>query len=227
MSWHDLAFFHWPVPKERLLPLVPTSFGLDLFDGNAYVGVVPFVMSNIGLRRPASLKYRYLPELNVRTYVSVGGRPGVYFFSLDASQPLFVAGGRAGFSLPYYWARFRIDHASGPTDYSCRRVRGAARFHARYRPKDEPFEAKPGTLEYFLTERYCLYCIDHFGRPQRVEIHHGPWPLQHAAVELVENSMTTPLGLEAGQEPPLAHFAQRNDVLVWLPEKIAASKYDF
>src|SRR5688572_8640413 len=185
MRWHELLFMHWPLPAAALRPLIPAGLELDTFDGAAWLGVVPFRMSHIRHRLlPPVPGTAALPELNVRTYVTAGGKPGVWFFSLDAASRLAVRGARWRFHLPYYDAVMSCPRDdSGTIAYqSTRTHRNAppARFAARYRPIGPPVRAGAGTLEHFLTERYCLYSADAAGQVFRGEITHVPWPLQPA-----------------------------------------------
>src|ERR671917_113023 len=161
MRWHDLLFMHWPVRENVLRPLIPSALTLDTFDGSAWLGVVPFRMSGV---RPRSLpRVPWLsdfPELNVRTYVTAEGKPGIWFFSLDAHNPIAVRLARVTFSLPYFDAEMSCHVVGDEVRYrSVRTHRGAkdARFAGRYRPVGGSFNSRPGTLEHFLTERYCLY----------------------------------------------------------------------
>src|ERR1700687_6083754 len=104
-TWRDLLFAHWPVATTSLRPLVPARLRIDTFDGQAWLAVVPFRMSGVRLRgTPAMPWLSAFPELNVRTYVRCGAKPGVWFFSLDAGNPLAVGIARAWFHLPYYRA---------------------------------------------------------------------------------------------------------------------------
>jgi uncharacterized protein len=165
-SWHDLLFAHWRVDTSQLRRAVPDFFELDLFDGEAWVGVVPFYMTNVGLRAAPALPWlSAFPELNVRTYVRVSDRPGVYFFSLDAGRRLAVAAARALLNLPYYAAAMRVDRPDSAVHYQSARRSGGAEFHAIYEAAGTPFTASVGSIEYFLTERYCLYHYDRRGRP--------------------------------------------------------------
>src|SRR5688572_7946289 len=204
MRWHELLFLHYPVPPAALRPLIPPSLELDTFDGSAWLGIVPFRMTGIRPRLGPCLPWlSAFPELNVRTYVTAHGKPGVWFFSLDASNPLAVRAARRCFSLPYFDARIRCRREGDVIHYhSVRTHRGAppARFAARYRPTGPARGAAPGTLEYFLTERYCLYAAPARNGccgPQtyRGDVAHAPWPLQPAEVELEEVAMTGQLGL--------------------------------
>lgn len=224
MRWHDLLFMHWPVPVGALRPLVPPALSIDTFDGSAWLGVVPFRMSGVRPRFvPEVAPLSDFPELNVRTYVSAGGKPGIWFFSLDAHNPLAVRVARATYSLPYFDAKMSCRTEGGEVSYrSVRTHRGAppAEFAARYGPVGDPFESRPGTLESFLTERYCLYAADKKGRVRRGDVHHHLWPLQPAGVEVEKLAMTGQIGVELPETEPLLHFSKRLDVLAWLPQRI-------
>ncbi|MBV9886133.1 MAG: DUF2071 domain-containing protein, partial [Acidobacteria bacterium] len=180
-SWHDLLFAHWPIDVKRLRPLIPAPLDIDTFQGEAWIGVVPFRMSGVRLRAtPALPSLSAFPELNVRTYVTHGGKPGVWFFSLDAANAIAVSVARTWFHLPYFKARMRCENRNDWIEYSSERThRGAAKakLQMRYRPIGEIFHPQPGTLEHFLTERYCLYAVDAKGKITRGEIQHAPWPL--------------------------------------------------
>ncbi len=227
-----LLFAHWPLPPDALLPLLPPDLTLDTFGGQAWLGVVPFYLSGLRLRRtPAVPGLSSFPEVNVRTYVHAGGKPGVLFLSLDAGNPFAAAGGRA-LSLPYYFAAAAIarQEPDGTVTYTSRRLlpaspggagRAAATFRATYRPAGPVFRATPGTLDHWLTERYCLYTLDESRRVLRGEIHHPPWPLQHAEATLEENSMAAGLGIPLDGQP-LLHYAHRQDVVFWSLQPAAA-----
>ena len=215
--WHDLLFAHWPVAANEMRARLPASLDLDFFDGQAWISVVPFRMSGI---RPRYLPY--LPwlsafaELNVRTYVLRDGKPGVYFFSLDAANPVAVRIARRVFHLPYFDAKMSLIYDGDWIEYrSTRTHRGAhaAEFSARYRPTGPVFRAAPGSLEEWLTERYCLYADDRAGRIWRTEIHHSPWPVQPAECEFQVNTMTTLPEIQ-----PLLQFSHRLDIVAWAPE---------
>ena len=224
MSWHDLLFMHWPVPADALRPLIPSALNLDTFDGNAWLGVVPFRMSGVRPRfLPAVPGLSGFPELNLRTYVSANERPGIWFFSLDAHNPVAVRLARATFHLPYFDARMSSRKEGDEISYrSIRTHRGAApaEFAGRYRPAGEPFESRPGSLENFLTERYCLYAADGKGNVRRGDIHHRLWPLRPAEVEVQTLRMTGQIGVALPDTPPLLHFSERLDVLAWPPRKL-------
>ena len=224
MRWHDLLFMHWPVPEAALRPLVPPTLNIDTFDGTAWIGVVPFHMSGVRPRFvPEFAPLSDFPELNVRTYVTAADRPGIWFFSLDAHNPLAVRVARATFKLPYFDAKMSCRKEGEEVRYrSVRTHWGAppAQVAARYAPAGEPFESRPGSLESFLTERYCLYAADKKDRVRRGDVHHRLWPLRPAWAEVEKLAMTEQIGLKLPQTEPLLHFSERLDVLAWLPRKI-------
>ena len=223
-TWHNLLFAHWALSPEVLRPLVPPCFPLDTFEGQAWVGVVPFRMSNIHFRHvpPIPFTHRF-PELNLRTYVTVDDKPGVYFFSLDAANLIAVWTARWWFNLPYYQAKMELRPMADEFHYDSRRTHpGAApaEFRGRYQPISAPYLAEPGTLDHWLTERYCLYTVDRQQRPYRGEIHHIPWPLQRATATIDHNTIATAAQISLPSGPPLCHYAQELVVLVWPLERI-------
>jgi uncharacterized protein len=217
-TWADLLFCHWPVAEEQLRPHVPDSLPLDRFDGTPWLSVTPFEVRGTRLRGtlPPPVLSRF-PELNVRTYVTLGGRPGIWFFSLDAASMLAVAAARGLYRLPYFRADMAIAHDREWIGYRSNRrdQRGApARFEARYRPAGGVRHAAPRSLEAWLVERYRLYTVDRDGRIFAGDIHHAPWTLQDADVEIGANTMTQPHGI-ALAGAPVAQFARRQDVVFW------------
>lgn len=162
------------------------------------------------------------PELNVRTYVTAEGKPGVWFFSLEAAQPLAVRLARTFFHLPYMDARMKISDDANWLVYESQRThRGepSAQFKGQYRAIGVEYQSKTGTLEHWLTERYCLYSADTTGQIWRGDIHHQAWPLRPAEAEFETNTMTQPMGLELSSTP-LLHFVRRIDVVAWWPEVV-------
>jgi uncharacterized protein len=217
-TWHDLLFAHWPVDEVLVRARVPRELPLDTWDGRAWLGVVPFRMANVaprGVRLPSVLSA--FPELNVRTYVTRGGRPGVYFFSLDASSLPAVAGARTVFGLPYFLADMQLRRDGASVEYRSRRrwSERPAGFDARYAPITDPSPPARGSFEYFLTERYCLYTVTRRRRVRRLEIHHPPWPLQRAEAEIRTNTMSDAAGIPLPPVAPVLHFAPRQDVVAW------------
>jgi uncharacterized protein len=219
-TWHDLLFAHWPVDPRALREKVPSEFELDLFDGDGWLGIVPFHMTNVAPRGVPSLPWvSEFPELNVRTYVRVDDRPGIYFFSLDAGSALAVQAARTLLNLPYYSASMTVSPQAGSIGYDSRRDNSSveASFSVNYRPGGAAFQASSGSLDYFLTERYCLYNRNHRGAPYRLEIHHPPWPLQPAEAQFMRNTMAGAAGLRVPDVEPLLHFAARQDMVAWAP----------
>lgn len=219
--WHDLLFAHWALPPEQVRRVVPSQLELDLFQGQAYVAVAPFHMSGIRARfLPALPGLSRFPELNVRTYVRYRNVPGVYFFSLDAASLPAVWGARAGYGLPYFHADMSVG-GSSQIDYRSRRLQGPrpAEFRGRYWPVSEPQQREKHSIEYFLTERYCLYTV-RGGKIFRGHIHHLPWPLQDAQAEISVNTMAKAAGIELPDSKPLLHFSRFLEVLIWWPERV-------
>lgn len=225
-TWHDLLFAHWPVPKVSLEGLIPPPLTLDTFDGRAWVGVVPFHMTGVRLRGlPPLPGVSAFAEINLRTYVTLGGKPGVFFFSLDAANALAVAAARRWYRLPYFRARISAVTDHGRTRYrSLRTHRHAppAAFIAEYAPIGDVVPAQRGTLERWLTERYCLYAFDRRQRVYRGEIHHAPWPLQPAEAEIERNTMARPHKIALPGAAPLLHFSRRLDVRIWPLRRVEA-----
>jgi uncharacterized protein YqjF (DUF2071 family) len=212
-TWKHLLFAHWRVPEEALRENVPEQLPLDSFDGSCWLGITPFRVDGLRLRAtfPVPRLSSFL-ELNVRTYVTHGDKPGIWFFSLDAESRLAVEAARLTYALPYHHASMRAHRLGEAVDYVSRR-RGAGHcFDGRYRPTGAAAPARADTLEYFLAERYCLYTTRD-GEVFRADIHHPPWPLQPAEAEIRENSMPPPPVELEGE--PLFHFSERQDVVIW------------
>jgi uncharacterized protein YqjF (DUF2071 family) len=227
--WNDLLFAHWPMRAAEIEALLPDGLEADVFQGSAWIGIVPFWMDKIQLRGlPSVPGARTFPELNLRTYVRDvrTGTPGVYFFSLDAANLLAVMVARSFFHLPYFWAQMSVK-PRGEREfefYSRRLLSGKpVRFAARYRglgPSRKLVQSRPGTIEYFLTERYCLFTRDPLGRLQRANIHHIPWPLEDAEAEISQNDLAGQMGLQLPDTPPLLHYSRRLAVYVWQAELV-------
>ena len=229
MRWDDLLFAHWPVSADALRALLPPGLELDLFEGEAWIGLVPFHMTGVRPRLlPGVPTVTRFPELNVRTYVTAREngieRPGVWFFSLDATSKLAVRIARATYQVPYFDARISCEPSgeSGICYSHSRTQRGAApaAFEASYAPVGEVELARSGSLEHWLIERYCMYGADRRQRPYRAHIHHVVWPLQPAEAEIRTNTMTEQIGLALPDCAPLLHFARRLDVVAWAPRRV-------
>ena len=224
-DWHDLLFAHWALPAAVVRAVVPRELPLDLWQGQAYVGLVPFVIRNLRPRGVPPLPLiSHFAEINVRTYVTVDDKPGVYFFSLDAANVSAVLGARLFFGLPYFKAKFRIESEGERIRYESRRtVRPKpAEFRATYRPVSDvrPWQPIHESLERFLSERYCLYNViaEHI---YRTNIHHHPWPLQLAEAAIETNTMGDTIPLTLDGLPPLLHFSKAIAVVGWMPERVS------
>ena len=209
-TWEDLCFVHWPVDPAELSRHLPESVELDVRDGAAWLGIVPFRITHLRVRGlPPLPPLDGFRELNVRTGVTVDGRPGVWFFSLDASSRLAVETAKRRYRLPYVHAHMELERHDEWLHVESSRPGGT--FCARYRGVGDLFHSEPGSLEWFLVERYCLYTEDG-GRLYRAEIHHRPWELQRGEVRIDLNTMA-PLALPDVQ--PHVLFAPRQDTVIW------------
>lgn len=199
--WSGLLFLHWPVEPELIQTRLPHGLQVDIFDGKAWIGVVPFFMEGV---RPAGLPavpwLSWFLELNVRTYVhDSSGRPGVWFFSLDCNQPIAVEVARKAFHLPYRHAAMKADEIDGGIIYeSRRRTAGGRLAEFRYQKPDVAIPAEPGSLEWFLMERYLLFSADRRGRIFSGQVHHAPYRIQASQCE---RWSTEPFRLNEFAEP--------------------------
>jgi uncharacterized protein len=223
MCWHDLLFAHWPIDPAKLRPLVPSGLELDTWDGAAWLGVVLFRMTGVRPRGCPPLRWwSAFSEINLRTYVTADGRPGVWFFSLDATNKWAVRAARWGLHLNYYDAAISVDVQGEEVSYRALRTHRAApeaEFQARYRPRGEAERLRVGTLEHWFIERYCLYTADAHDVVWRLNIHHDPWTVRSAEAEISANTLARPLGLELPPLPAQLHFAQQLDAVAWLPHR--------
>jgi len=214
-TWRDLLFMHWPVPAGEIDRLLPDPLRPQLYDGRAWLGLTPFSVSGLRLRGTPPVPWvSRFPELNVRTYVEVGGKPGIYFFSLDTPRRAAVHAARRAYRLPYFRARMRAGRTGASTQFTSVRVDRSgpgASFRASYRSSGA---STNDPLARWLTERYCLYVVDGSRSVLRGEIHHAPWPLEEAVGEPVAQGMAAPLGLRLDGSP-LLHYSARQDVLLW------------
>jgi len=223
-TWDDLLFIHWPVPVAVLRKQLPSSVELDTFDGEAWVGVVPFDLSRLRLRgMPSVPRIGGFLELNVRTYVVYDGKPGVWFLSLDAPNRAAIWCARAWYHLPYHRAEIQMVRDKRAVSFTASRSGGGsagAKLRCTYEPTGEPARGcEP--LAQWLTERYCLYATDRAGRLFRAQIHHVPWPLQPARVTIHENTMLVAQGLPQPNGPPLVHYSRHLEAVIWSPERLS------
>jgi uncharacterized protein len=217
-SWLNLLFAHWPVPAATLRRFVPEELSIQEYDGTSWVGVVPFRMIGVMIRPLPDLPWvSAFPELNVRLYVEKDGKPGVWFLSLDAANALAVWAARRFFYLPYWHAHIMVQHRPTEFQYRSRRVGTGpiARFEASYRAASEAFKPRPGSLEAFLVERYCLYARSPDGRLYRGEVHHAPWSLHRAEGKVDAGELLGTHGLSVGSEMPILHYSSGVDVVLW------------
>ena len=210
-TWDDLLFVHYRVPVSALRPLVPDGLDVQEHSGSGWLGVTPFIVTGLRARGLLPLPFTSsFRELNVRTYVVRDGKPGIWFFSLDASSRLAVEAARHLYRLPYFEAEISVRRRGEELLYDCSRDEGKA-FSAAYRPDGNVFAADAGSVAHFLTERYCLYA-EHEGAIHRADIHHRPWPLQPAWARIDLNTMPP---LQVTDDDPVVHYSARQDVVIW------------
>jgi uncharacterized protein YqjF (DUF2071 family) len=213
----DVLFAHWRVDIAELARLLPPDLPLDTYEGEAWLGMVPFGLANLRLRGLPPVPRLSFGQLDIGTYVTFEGRPGIWLCSVDVSNPLLLEAAKRVHRLPAY--RARISSICRPDVHGYTRTSEVRReglsFEARYREAGEPFAAEPGSLDHFLTERYCIYTADG-GRLYRAELHHAPWRLQRAE-GTIESCTIAPVALE--DEPHLLYSAAQ-DVLIWPLEEV-------
>jgi uncharacterized protein YqjF (DUF2071 family) len=225
MTWKTLAFLHWAFEPGRVQRLLPEGLEIDTFDGQAYVGIVPFTMTGVRHTKcPPVPGTHSFHELNVRTYVIRDGVPGVWFFSLDAASRMAVRAARMTFGLPYYNATMSIQNTGRRIKYTSRRShRGAepALFSCVWEVGDKLPQSEPDSLEYFLTERYCLYS-HRKGSLWRGRIFHEPWALREATIETgsLQSSMLEAIGLTEQGDEPIVHYAESIETEAWGLERV-------
>jgi uncharacterized protein YqjF (DUF2071 family) len=228
MRWVDLLFAHWPLDPAVLRPLIPKDLEVDIFEGEAWLGIVPFRMEDVSTRGLPALPWAgAFPELNVRTYVRHRGRGGVWFLSLDAGSRIAVQGARTAFHLPYYHASMTVSGGDDGTIYRSTRsdMRGRpATFQARYRPTGPAQPASPGSLAEWLTDRRGLYAVDGSGRLEWTAIRHDPWRLSPAEADITRETMAIAQGIALPATAPLLHHSERLDVQAWWPRRVGLAE---
>ena len=221
--WRNLLFIHWPVPAAELRRLVPRQLDLDLYNGQAYVSLVPFLVAESRpLGFPRALAARFL-ETNLRTYVrAADGEPGIYFFSLDASSLLAVSVARVLYGLPYFPAVMSMRNEGRRTEYASRR-QGArdAQLDVDWVLGHPVGTAHPGTRDHFLIERYNLY-VRRVGAIYRGRVRHGPYPLREVTVEHLSETLLGAAGLPAPIDSPFYHHSPGVDVDIFWLERIGS-----
>jgi uncharacterized protein YqjF (DUF2071 family) len=216
-SWRDLTFLHWGCDPSTVRPLIPPDLELDLYDGSAWIGLVPFLITGLTHPRAAVMPWLSLfPETNVRTYViDRSGLRGAWFFSLDAARLPAVAGARIWYALPYFWAKMAVESDGAAVHYSSRRILGP-RASSDIRVIEGPEIGSPSELELFLTARFRLYA-KRGSRILKADVEHPPWPLHRATLIRMEENLVRAAGLPVFQEEPLVHFSKSIDVLIGAP----------
>lgn len=216
-SWQDVTFLHWPFEPAVVRPLVPAALELDLYDGAAWVGLVPFKIRDLTLpHAPAVPHLSHFPETNVRTYArDRAGAQGVWFFSLDAARLLAVIGARAGYALPYFWSKMSVTRTQQTVQYRSRRIYPPRIATSANITIGTPI-LQPTDFDLFLTMRLRLYA-KRFGTIWKADVSHAPWPLHHANLITLDDGLVTAAGLPKPQTAPLLHYAPRVDVMVGPP----------
>lgn len=223
-TWANILFAHWPVPAEVLAPLVPSPLQIDTWEGSAWVGITPFCIQGARLRGVPPVPFlSTFPEVDVRTYVRREGVPAVFYFSMNAPNPVIAAAARLAYHMPYVAAEVGSSADGDRISVRSLRVGGegpAADWDSTHWPVSEPFRAEPGAREYFLIERWALYTVDREGHLYRTDIHRQPWPVQRAAVEIRRNTVAGAHGIRLPDQAPLLHCSRGVDVLIWLPARV-------
>lgn len=221
-DWVKLLFMHWRVAPNLLRHLIPDALDLDLYGDSAWIGITPFTMWDIRAFPPFAPTVPGLDsmhELNCRTYVHYRGVPGVWFFSLDVNSLIAATTARAFFHLPYHHAEIEFT-GKRSFKYRASRSSGAdAVFRAAWTVGDELPKAQPGTREFFLTERYCLYA-ESDGDIYRTRIYHEPWPLHEATLKSVETNLFEVNRLPVPKTPPIVHYGEHVSVDIWYLEPV-------
>ncbi len=216
--WNDVLFLHWPVPAEVMEKHIPFQLKLDTFNGTAWIGIVPFWISKMRVRGLPPMPFmNSMDELNVRTYVEYEGRKGVYFFSLDANNPLAVTGARMLYFLPYMNAKMSVSNSEGKVIYESMRKSGhsgTGNFLASYKPISPAYNSESGTLDEWLTERYCLW-VTKGDKVFRGDIHHTKWQLHEASCNIRQNSMASFLPREYFKGDPILHYSPQKHAYFW------------
>lgn len=225
--WEHLLFLHWAADPQQLRPLIPSALDIDLFDGKAWIGITPFHLEDVRpTMLPAFPGMSSFDELNVRTYVTHKGIPGIWFFSLDASKLMAVVAARMFFMLPYYKAEIRFRREQSQFNFELQRKGPPeASFKARWQIGQRLRDPDIDSLAFFLMERYCYFAVDST-RIYETRIYHHPWILDEAVIQEFSSSMIRSLGLAEPVADPLLHFAGTQDVEVWAPKEVGSQSAD-
>lgn len=214
-KWEDLLFLNFPISAETMRHHIPDGLELDTYEGKAWVTVIPFKITDMRLRLLPPFPYiRKFLELNLRTYVQKDDTPGIYFFSLDASKLLPVIGARMT-TLPYYYAKMNLKKKGDWFHYySKRRSLDNPEFKGKYRPVSDLFYPEAGTLAHWLVERYYLW-TDIGNTLLAGGIHHLPWQIAEAEVQLQQVQYPTFLSNPAAEQEMIFYYAPSMRVLFW------------
>lgn len=227
--WNDLLLAHWPLSPSLLAPLLPEWLEVDTYQSKGWLGAVPFWLDRLKIHHvPTVPGVRRFPDLNLRTYVrdKFTHTPGVYCFSMDASNLIAVGVARTLYHLPYHWAEMRLEERSEREFAFYSRRRLAQRdvvFKVRYRglgPTCRTAEIRPGSFEYFITERSCLFSANQAGEPIRASLHYIPWPLEEAEAEIERNDLPASIGIDFPDSEPVLHYSRRMALYIWPPEVV-------
>ncbi|MEH7125174.1 DUF2071 domain-containing protein [Bacillus sp. JJ1532] len=223
-TWRDLLFIHWPIPSEKLRKHIPASLEIDTFNGSAWLGIIVFVMDGIYPRGLPNISI--LPkfqEINVRTYVKCNGKSGIYFLSLDVCDWASYTIAKRWLRLPYQSAQISIEKKGQNFHYKSirkRKTKYEITIDGTYKPLEEVYLPKEGTLDHFLTERYCFFSSNNGIHTYCLEIHHQPWQLQKTEIEIYKNTLFTPFNIDVNKVTPISHFSKGTDSLIWNIKKI-------
>lgn len=220
-SWNNLVFIHYKIDIQSLRALVPSKFEIDLYQGEAWISIVPFFMEDVMKGNiPSFYPFKKFPELNLRTYVKYENKPGVFFFSLDAECLPVVLGGNLLYGVPYKYAKMNYELSENGGYLRSDRFIGSVEFEMRYRKIGEIFESEIGSLQEWLSERYCLYSKSNHTEFYRVEVHHKKWPLQNCEVSISKNDILKASNLEVDLDSMIVNYSPGVDVISFRPEKI-------
>ena len=217
----DLLFIHWPVPVTAVEKILPDSLSIDTFEDQVWVSVVGLTVKNVRVRWLPPLPVIFgTVQVNVRTYVKMGDSPGVFFLSVDTANVLSAWGARHFLRLPCFHSHISSTRCGDRFDFAATRREGAAELRVSYRPGNEPFKAREGSLEEWLLERYRLYSADSHRRLWLSEIDHAPWSLRPVEAEIATNSMTLDHNISPPTSDPIFHFTPGLETRAWPLEKV-------
>lgn len=220
-SWRSLLFMHWPVAIDELRPLVPDSLEIDTHEGVAYVGLVPFAMYYVRPRwAPKFVGFNFL-ETNVRTYVTHGDQPGVYFFSLDAASRIGVWTARTCWGLPYFYSEMSLKPLGDTIHYHSCRSGSAATLNVRCQLGELLPPSDPSSLEFFFLERYLLF-LEHRRQLYCGQVYHTPYPAQNAEILELDDQLLAAAGFNnCTGLPTHTHYSSGVDVEIFGLQPVA------